>query len=150
MTQARATLTWGAEIPWADERPEIVLGKYDTEVVPVEELVMLSQVRGGANPESKRLKQSIAANGMINPIDVAKMSRADLETYIEFVNSTWGSHVTIDQYLEREKDGYYYLVVAGHSRTLAVLEMAQENPDMRYGITCKIHPIHSSEDIINL
>ncbi len=131
-------------------KPEIILGEYPTRHVPVENLIMLSQVRGGKNPESDKLKDSIGANGMINPIDVARMSRDDLDTYIGFVNRVWGSSLSIDDYDARMMDGAYYLVVAGHSRTVAVLELASEKPDVQYVINCKVHPISSPEDIINL
>lgn len=131
-------------------RPEIVLGEYVTRHIPVEHLIMLSQVRGGKNPESEKLKASIEANGMINPIDVACMTHDDLERYIGFVNRVWGSNLLIDDYNARMLDGAYYLVVAGHSRTIAVVDIARDNPQSQYILNCKIHPISSPEDIINL
>ena len=43
-----------------------------------------------------------------------------------------------------------YLVVAGHSRTIAVVDIACDKSAEQYILNCKIHPISSPEDIINL
>ncbi len=127
-----------------------ILGLYTQELVEVEDLIMLSQVRGGANPESRKLKQSIERRGLINEIDIARMSREHLEQYIDFVNRLWGSTLCIDDYDVRARDDYYYLVIAGHSRTLAVLDLAYENPHKQYKVNCKVHDISSPGEIIGL
>lgn len=139
----------GTQTPERSGRKEVVLGDYESMHLPVDKLIMLSQVRGGANPESHKLKQSIDSIGMINPIDVVRLSRDELIIYIDFVNSVWGSDLSIEDYDKREIDGIFYLVVAGHSRTRAVIELAKEK-DIDYILNCKIHPVTSPEDIINL
>ncbi len=127
-----------------------ILGLYTQEVVEVEDLIMLSQVRGGANPESKRLKQSIDRRGLINEIDIARMTRENLEQYIDFVNRLWGTSLDIANYDVRARGGLYYLVIAGHSRTLAVLDLAYEHPEKQYKINCKVHDVKGPGDIIGL
>ena len=54
--------------------PEIkTFGEYPQKAVEVHNLVMLSQVRSGLNPDLPDLKESIATKGLLNPIDVAVM-----------------------------------------------------------------------------
>lgn len=129
---------------------EMLFGCHETVDVPVDSLVLLSQVRGNKNPESEALKDSIHAKGLLNPIDVARVSQDELEAYIAFVNHTWGADIQIESYDPRRIDGQYYLVVAGHSRTTAVMDIAREMPDTRAIIRCKLHPISSPGDIVNL
>ncbi|HET7629791.1 MAG TPA: hypothetical protein VFK03_00285, partial [Candidatus Saccharimonadales bacterium] len=97
-------------------------------------------------------KDSIAARGLINQIDVAKMNREQLETYIDFVNRTWQTEVAIDDYdLQQQPDGYYYVVVAGHSRTEAVSQLQAENEaGYEYAIIAKVHEVTTPEEIITL
>ncbi len=84
-------------------------------------LIMLSQTRNEPNPESQNLGDSIERNGLINQLDVARMPQEALEEYIAFVNRIWGSNHEIS-HLPVAADGYYYLVIAGHSRTLSIIE----------------------------
>jgi hypothetical protein len=54
-----------------------VFGEYETVAVAVDDLIRLPQVRSGTNPDLPDLKESIKANGLLNPIDIAGMDDAD-------------------------------------------------------------------------
>lgn len=53
-----------------------VFGEYETVAVAVDDLIRLPQVRSGTNPDLPDLKESIKANGLLNPIDIAVMDEA--------------------------------------------------------------------------
>lgn len=129
-----------------------VFGEHETIVLPAESFVRLPQVRSGLNPDLPDLKQSIRTRGLLNPIDVAHMHREQLETYIAFVNHTWKTAVSVDDYaMQQQPDGMYYLVVAGHTRTEAICQMqAEDATGYEYSVVAKVHPIASPEEIIGL
>lgn len=129
-----------------------VFGEYQTVELPVDSYVRLPQVRSKLNPELGNIKDSIRVRGLINQIDVAKMSRPQLETYINFVNETWQTTVSIDDYdMQEQPDGYYYVVVAGHTRTEAVSQLqAEDEAGYEYAMIAKVHDIATPEEIITL
>lgn len=135
------------------ETPERkVFGEYQTVELPVDSYVRLPQVRSKLNPELGNIKDSIRVRGLINQIDVAKMSRPQLETYINFVNETWQTVVSIDDYdMQQQPDGYYYVVVAGHTRTEAVSQLqAEDEAGYEYAMIAKVHDVATPEEIITL
>ena len=129
-----------------------VFGRYETVELPVQGYVRLPQVRSAMNPELPNLKDSIRTRGLINPIDVARMSPGQLDTYISFVNRTWKTSVELDDYaLQQQPDGWYYVVVAGHTRTEAVAQLeAEAETGYDYILTAKVHEITAPEEIIAL
>lgn len=130
-----------------------VFGEYETVQLPVMSYVRLPQVRSSINPALPDLKQSIHTNGLINPIDVARMNQSQLGYYIDFVNRTWKTEVDIDDYaMQKQPDDNYYLVVAGHTRTEAIAQLQMENDaaGYEYEIVAKVHPISQPTDIISI
>lgn len=132
--------------------PEIkTFGEYPQKAVEVHNLVMLSQVRSGLNPDLPDLKESIATKGLLNPIDVAVMREPELETYIDFVNTLWGTEMQLDDFRHQEVDGLYHVVIAGHTRTEAIKQLADEDEsDVVYRINVKLHDITDPQEIIAL
>lgn len=129
-----------------------VFGQYETIQLPVTSFVRLPQVRTDMNPALPDLKQSIETNGLINPIDVARMDGEHLSAYIDFVNRTWKTGVGIDDYAwQKQADGNYYLVIAGHTRTEAIAQLQAENEaGYEYDIIAKVHSVTSPAEIISL
>ena len=129
-----------------------VFGEHQLVELPVGQLVRLPQVRSGLNPELPELKASIRAHGLLNAIDVARMDQAELGTYIDFVNRTWRTDVSLDDYqAQLQPDGRFYLVIAGHSRAEAISQLQQEEGDgCEYGIVAKVHSASTPEEIIEL
>ena len=70
-------------------REERVFGDHPTRKVSVEKLITLSQVREVKNSVGPELKDSIDRGDMINQVNIALMSREQLQTYITFVNRVW-------------------------------------------------------------
>lgn len=136
------------------ERPaigEVVYGRHEQAEVGVDDLVMLPQVRPDLNPILPELKNSIQMNGLINPIDVARLDEESLSKYIGFVNRVWKTDTSIEAYEQsRQPDGTFYLVIAGHSRTEAIRQLAQEHPDVSHHVVVKVHDCASPAEIISL
>lgn len=135
---------------------ELVLGAYETIVRRPHELVKLSQIRKERNVVTDELKESIVADGLMNPIDVARVERPLLEQYIAFVNRTWSegddpsSLVSIDDFdVFLQDDGTYLLVIAGHTRHQAVEELIAEGRlPQNTGMMAKVHDVSTVWDII--
>lgn len=133
-----------------DRSPERAHGYFETMLLFSDEFIKLSQVRPGKNPILEDLKNSIERVGMLNAIDVAKMDTALLEEYIEFTNMVWGSERSVDDLRPLGVDGYYYPLVAGHSRHQAIEELEAEGRIEQRPIQTKVHPVASIEDILDL
>jgi hypothetical protein len=136
----------------ASVEQRVVFGEHPLVELPIDQLVRLPQVRSGLNPELPELKSSIQAHGLLNPIDVAQMDQAELETYIDFVNRTWRTNVSLEAYEgQRQADGSFYLVIAGHSRAEAIFQLQQDDEAGReYGLVAKVHAATTPEEIIEL
>lgn len=135
-----------------EQKERKVFGRYETVDVPVDLLVRMPQVRKGNNSELDKLKDSIRSR-LLNAIDVARMEEPELEKYIAFVNRTWRADVSIENYYHQRQwddngNPYYYLVIAGHSRTEAISQLQDENPDYEYAVAAKIHDVTEYDDII--
>jgi hypothetical protein len=129
-----------------------VFGEYETIELPVASFVRLPQVRSGMNPDLPELKQSIGTRGLLNQIDAARMSEAQLAAYIDFVNRTWKTDVSLDDFvMHKQPDENYYVVIAGHTRTEAVFQLQEEDEaGFEYAMIAKVHPISTPEEIIAL
>lgn len=86
---------------------------------------MVSQQRGANNPAFKNIKESIKNGDLINPPDIALLTQGALESYLQFINKIWGSSHDIGDY-SPDEDGYYHLVIAGHTRVEAMIELEDE------------------------
>ena len=132
-------------------REERVFGDHPTRKVSVEKLITLSQVREVKNSVGPELKDSIDRGDMINQVNIALMSREQLQTYITFVNRVWRTEHDLSTFEDMIlEDGSYALVIAGHSRTNAAREIAEEDPARDYYLMCHVHEITDPEDIIEL
>lgn len=94
-------------------------GVKSTQLLALGQLVRLSQTRDVINPMLRELEESIERTDMINQPDVACLNPEALDTYIDFVNRVWRSDHRIEDF-SPDEHGMYYLVVAGHSRIMAV------------------------------
>jgi len=117
------TNTVAAEIP-EHLRPR-EYGRKENAPVLLRGLVMVSQQRGSNNPAYANIKESIKNGDLINPPDIALLQRDALDDYILFINKIWGAEHDIGDY-EPDEDGYYHLVIAGHTRVEAMIEIEDE------------------------
>lgn len=135
------------------QSPELLIfGEHEQRPFPVDELVVLPQVRSGLNPDLRDIKESIRANGLLNPIDVARMDEFQLYEYVEFVNHLWGTSIDPGQYESlRGEDGFFYMVIAGHTRTEAISQLqAEDEHGRRFAVMTKVHKIADPAEIISL
>lgn len=133
-----------------DRSPEKAHGHFETMLLYTDEFIKLSQVRPGKNPILEDLKNSVEKVGLLNAIDVARMDAELLEEYIEFTNMVWGSERSMDDIRPLGVDGFYYPLVAGHSRHQAVEELEEEGRLEQRPILTKVHPVNTIEDILDL
>jgi hypothetical protein len=130
---------------------ERVHGRFDRVELFASEYVKMSQVRGEKNSASEELKDSIEGKYLLNSIDVAHLDELTLAEYIAFVNEIWGSNTTIEEFEDKRRpDGTYYLVIAGHSRHQAIIELEEEGRTPIIPLEAKVHHVSSPEQIIEI
>ncbi len=96
--------------------------------LPLNSLIVLPQIRGGKNAIQDDLTESIDEEDLDNPINVARVTKHELQAYIDYTNRLWGGELSASQLSHlRQDDGKYNLVVAGHSRTSAVQTLAERH-----------------------
>ena len=139
----------GVLLAEAEPTAEIVWGRKHIEKLPLDCIITLSQVRDGDNPEINKLIESIEKNDLINQIDVARMDSFALEEYIDFVNELWKSEHKIEDFMVGP-DEKYYLCIAGNSRTVALREIAEKQPNISHCLDCKVHDAPTPYEIISL
>lgn len=100
-------------------------GKKEYAAVELRSLVMVSQQRGANNPAYGNIKDSIKSGDLINSPDVALLTHESLAAYLTFINKIWGASHNIASY-KPDADGYYHLVIAGHTRVEAMIELEDE------------------------
>mgnify|MGYP006136690975 CR=1 FL=1 len=133
--------------------PEVMIfGEHEQRAIAIKQLVVMPQVRIGMNPDLKDIKESLRANGLLNPIDVVVMDEFQLSEYIGFVNDLWGSEISIADFTDKQDDeGNFNLVIAGHTRTEAIRQLEEEDEFGRsYAVMAKIHKISDPAEIISL
>lgn len=136
----------GVELEAPEPTKERVFGRYETVEIPISECIRLPQVRSNMNPKLPELVESIRANGLLNPIDVALMTHEQLSDHIDFVNEVWDTKVSIDDYPALD---VYPVVIAGNTRAEAVSIIAtQDGADHK--IVAKVHQIDSPEEFLAL
>lgn len=136
----------------ADTDPsyERVHGRYEKVELYSDEFVKMAQVRKERNAVRADLKESIRRH-LINPLDVACLDSQTLGDYIDFVNTVWGTQTSIEEFdTHMQPDGTYFLIVAGHSRHVAICELEADGTIPRYRIEAKVHQVTSPEEIIQI
>ncbi len=135
-----------------DTTPELALGQYERVQLRTGQFVVLGQVRGSKNTATEELKNSIESVGLLNSIDCANLGADTLTDYINFVNEVWGTHTDISEFeQQRQADGSYYLVIAGHTRLSGVIELQEENRlSVHRTVEAKVHKVTSPWQIIEL
>lgn len=122
-----------------------VFGSYEYYSIDANKLVVLPQVRKIKNTKIDELIDSIQDKGLINQIDVARLTYEQLQSHINFLNQLWKKDVHIEDF--ESIDGFYYVVIAGHSRLIAIQEIGRRE-ECQCIVSVKIHQAHSSEDIL--
>jgi len=123
----------------------MVFGQYEYAVISLEHLVALPQVRKIKNAKLEELAESINTQGLINPLDVAKMDYEELLKHIKFLNELWKKNIDISSFTSVA--GYYYVIIAGHSR-LEALKLNSKNNNREDQVAVKIHRVKTSEEIL--
>jgi hypothetical protein len=123
----------------------MVLGKYEYVSIDVDKIVVLPQVRKIKNSKIDEMADSIEDRGLINPLDGAKLGYEELKNHIDFLNQIWKKNINIDSF--EMIDGYYYVLIAGHSRLEAIKYNAKKN-NRKDEVYLKIHQVKLSEEIL--
>lgn len=124
-------------------------GEYDYLKIPVDKAIVLPQIRGSRNISQAELTQSIRDTGrLLNPIDIALMSRDQLINHLNFINGVWKTNIDIDQF-EESSNELFPVLIAGHSRLESIKTIQKEDGQPK-SIVAKIHKITSSADFLSL
>jgi hypothetical protein len=123
----------------------LTFGEYEHITLDASQLVVLPQVRKIKNSKIDDLVDSIEDKGLINPIDVTRLTYDELSAHIAFINQLWKKDVKIESFNKIGND--YYVVIAGHSRLQAIKTIG-ERKNCNCLVTIKIHSAHTSEDIL--
>lgn len=67
----------------------MIYGQYEYMIIDPDKLVVLPQVRKIKNAKIDEIVDSIEDRGLINPLDVAKLSYEELKNHIKFLNQLW-------------------------------------------------------------
>jgi hypothetical protein len=111
----------------------------------IDKLVFLPQVRKGENSRINEIANSIRDKGLINNPDVARLTYEGLKKHIDFINKLWGKNVDINSFVTI--DGFYYVVIAGHTRLKAIKSLPPSN-DPKDEVVLKLHKVTTSEEIL--
>lgn len=133
--------------------PEIVYGSYETVKLPARSYVKMSQVRSERNRVTNELKDSLLNSGLglISQLHVARMTPDGLAEYVDFVNHVWNSNTNFEQFTyQQQSDGFFYLIIDGHSRHQAIEELEEEGKIPPAIIVSNVHNVNSPEEIIQL
>lgn len=134
----------------APPRRERYFGRKETVTLPLEQLIVVSQVRDINNPELARLTESIDQTDLINQVDIALLDRERFIDYLDFANALWGTSHNVDDFPVTEQ-GQYYMVIAGHSRVQAMgILRAREQGYVDYFVECKLHRNPSPREILEI
>lgn len=123
----------------------MVYGQYEYIVIDPNKLVVLPQVRKIKNTKLEEIMDSIEDRGLINPIDVAKLNYEELKSHINFLTQLWKKNINIDNF--KPIDGYYYVVIAGHTRLEAIKKIGK-NKNAKIDVAVKVHDVKTSEEIL--
>lgn len=126
-----------------------VYGDHERKKVPVRNLIMMPQVRPKLNPEFKSIKESVRNGDLLNNPNIAVMTREPFAVYVEFVNEVWSSNLQVEDFDDMAMDGLYHLVVAGHTRTEGILEIAEEE-DEESIVVCTVHDVDDPMKIVSI
>lgn len=135
-------------------------GRKSIEELRLGQLIMFDQVRSKTNPKVPALRESFRTQDLINQIDVARLERESLEAYINFVNRVWRAEHDIEAF-SPDENGFYYVVIAGHSRTAAMILEEKDRAEKaaqagfitdphKSTVWCKIHDAPTPQEILSL
>ncbi len=103
-------------------------GERQSEHLKLSDIITLAQIRHTKNAEFDSIKESIKNTGLINQIDVARLTPDAFASYLDFINHLYKtSYDSVDYH--PCNDGYMYLVIAGHTRFQAMCELDEERQE---------------------
>lgn len=127
-------------------------------------ICVFDQVRDGGNPEQISITQSIGQTGLLNWVDVVRLTRAQIEDYSYFVCDLWGGkNIDIDALPNSTFETEMYdVLIAGHSRNIGIFsneekkaiaewEAGRSDYNPKYArVPVKLHNVVSNGDIIKI
>lgn len=126
-----------------------IFGDYEILKIPIDQLIILPQVRGKANPVQSELTKSIRSSGVLmNPVDIALFSPDQLSGHLEFINGIWKTNASLDDY-GAPNNGIYPVLIAGHSRVESIKAIQNETGQLK-SVAGKLHDISSSAEFLSL
>ncbi|MEK7602917.1 MAG: hypothetical protein AAB459_01555 [Patescibacteria group bacterium] len=94
--------------------------------LPVNNIIIAGQYRSKYDEQDQlELAGSIDKDNLQNPVLVCEMTSDEASDYINYTNRVWGANVELKDFTPNDKSNYYILV-AGHKRTLAVKTITED------------------------
>ncbi|MDD3392787.1 MAG: hypothetical protein PHE54_04535 [Bacilli bacterium] len=115
--------------------------------IPIDGIIVLPQVRRKKNVEFEEIAASIENGELITNLNVARLTLEILNEYVEVLSEMNKCTVNVDY--KRQPDGFYYVLIAGHTR-LEAMKHIQDKRKEQVVTAVKIHKINSIMDIIRL
>lgn len=128
--------------------PERIRGKRPEVVLYADQYVKVSQVRREKNPVTDEMRESILENDLHYPLIVARLSEETFAEYIEFTNELWEADATIEEFAHQKIDGWYYLIVDGHTRHAVISQIEEDGLEERRPILAFVHEVETPDEII--
>lgn len=123
----------------------MIFGNYEYKRLELTDIVVLPQVRKTKNSKIEEMADSIEDKGLINPLDVARLTELQLLTHVRFLTQLWKKEINIESF--QMIDGFYYVLIAGHTRLEALKKNAKKKK-RKDQVTVKIHNVKTSEEIL--
>ena|GEM_PF-1924184 len=133
---------------YSEEELGEVYGDYETINIPVDNIAILPQVRNRVNSAQSELAKSIQSVNLMNRASIVLMRPGQLSSHLDFINGVWSTDASIEEYGE-PNNGYYPVLIAGHSRVNAIRAWQEESGD-RKSVSCNIHNVSSSAEFLGL
>lgn len=123
----------------------MIYGQYEYIELELDQIVVLPQVRKTKNSKIEEMADSIEDKGLINPLDVAKLTKEELLFHVKFISELWKKEIDVNKF--KEIDGYYYVLIAGHTR-LEALKINAKKKKREDKVSLKVHKVKTSEEIL--
>jgi hypothetical protein len=102
---------------------------WETSIIPIRQINHLTQTRK-TYKAIDRLSANMEVLGNLEPMLVVSYDKAGAEAYIATINEEWGTGHEIDELVSFEADRYL-IVIAGHSRLMALQNLGEEMAEVR-------------------
>lgn len=94
--------------------------------LPLNNIIIAGQYRSRyEKQDQEELAESINKENLQNPVLVCEMTASEAAEYLAYTNRVWNAKVDLNTFTPNQRSNFYVLV-AGHKRTLAMRQIAED------------------------